>query len=296
MSSIKYSRWIESYAEWLRALNYERLNAECGIRRVADFLNSMNANGLTEPEQINRKHIEQYFEGLGMRINPRTGAALSIHSLKAYSKELNRFARYLHETGQGHLEICTNTVFTQDVNEQGIKDVIYSSDEITRLYAACSDSAAGLRDRAMLSVYYGCGLRRTEGVMLEMSDVQFNRGMLHVRKGKNYKERYVPMTGRVSGDLTEYALTARPELAKQNGCNRFFITSGGLAMGAQSMNICFAKLKAKAHIEKPGNLHALRHSIATHLLQRGMSLEQIARFLGHSCLESTQIYTHVAAL
>jgi len=292
MSSTKYNRLVTSYGEWLRALNYERTNADCGVKRVADFLYLMNANGLTEPEQISRKHIEQYFETLGMRINPRTGTALSIHSLKAYRKELNRFARYLHETRQGHLE-TSNTAFTQQISEHGIKDVIYSSDEIIRLYAACSDSVAGLRDRAMLSVYYGCGLRRTEGVMLEMSDVQFSRGMLHVRKGKNYKERYVPMTGRVSGDLTEYALTARPELAKQNGCNRFFITSGGLAMGAQSMNICFGKLKTKAGIEKPGNLHALRHSIATHLLQRGMSLEQIARFLGHSCLESTQIYTHI---
>jgi integrase/recombinase XerD len=99
----------------------------------------------------------------------------------------------------------------------------------------------------MISIFYGCGLRRNEGYHLNIPDINFDRRILRVRKGKNYKERLVPFNK--TDDI---------------------------------------KLQ-----EKNVRLHVLRHSIATHLLQNGMELEKIARFLGHSSLESTQIYTHL---
>lgn len=285
-----YDRLLEAYAEWLEALNYEKKNSAYGLKRIQDFISWLREKEITNMEQISKTHIESYFEELNRRINPRTGTAISIHSLKSCSRELKRFSRYLRETGQGYLNISIKIAAPQILQ---IKDVIFSPEEIKKLYETCEDTLLGIRDRAMLSVYYGCGLRRTEGVMLEIPDVQFSRGMLHVRKGKNYKERYVPMTGRIVSDLTEYSLLSRPGLTNGSG-NRFFIGMQGAALGAQSVNSRFSKLKAKAGIEKAGSVHSLRHSIATHLLQRGMCLEQIARFLGHSCLESTQIYTHIA--
>ena len=286
-----YARLLESYHEWLKALNYEKKNSVCGVKRIQDFTNWLGKKEITNLEQINKTHIENYFEELDRRINPRTGTAISIHSLKGYSRELRRFSRYLRETGQANLEINIKKEAPKNLS---IKEMIFSQGEIKKLYETCEDTLLGIRDRAMLSVYYGCGLRRTEGVMLEITDVQFSRGMLHVRKGKNYKERYVPMIGRVVSDLVEYSMLSRPGLARESGSNRFFISMQGLALGPQSVNISFNHLKVKAGIEKSGSIHGLRHSIATHLLQKGMSLEQIARFLGHNCLESTQIYTHIA--
>jgi integrase/recombinase XerD len=284
-----YDRLLKAYSEWLEALNYEKGNSTCGVKRMEDFINWLREKEITNLEQISKTHIENYFEELSHKINPRTGTALGIHSMKGYSRELKRFSRYLRETGQGNLGISIKMEAPKLLQ---IKDLIFSPEEMKKLYESCEDTFLGIRDRAMLSVYYGCGLRRTEGVMLEISDVQFSRGMLHVRKGKNYKERYVPMTGRVVSDLMEYSMLSRPGLLKGSG-NRFFISMQGATLEAQSMNNSFNSLKAKAGIEKTGSVHSLRHSIATHLLQRGMSLEQIARFLGHSCLESTQIYTHI---
>ena len=286
-----YQRLTRAYSEWLKALNYESKNARVGVVRIRSFLHRMEQYKITDIEQITAADISEYYEELTKQICPRTGKALGIHSLKSHAKELKRFSRYLLESGQTHLEV---DISIKNPKQPAEHKEIFTPDEIKKLYAACDDTALGMRDRAMLSVYYGCGLRRTEGVMLELPDVQFRRGILHVRKGKNYKERYVPMTGRVISDLTEYIMLARPKLAMNSTGRHFFIGRNGEPLGALSMNKRLERLKRLAETEKTGSLHALRHSIATHLLQRGMNMEQIARFLGHSCLESTQIYTHIA--
>jgi len=283
---------VIAYLEWLKALNYEITNAKVGAGKVEDFLNYLQQREITETDQIKPIHIKNYFLELSQRISNKTGEALSNNTIKTYKRELRRFSRYLLETSQGHLEIKSGL---ETANQSREDKIIFSPKEIKKLYAACQEDELGIRDRAMLSVYYGCGLRRTEGVKLELKDVQFNRGILHIKNGKNYKERYVPMASGVVSDLMEYILISRPKLANDKSGNSFFVSYRGDKLGAQAMSVRFRKLKEKAAIEKAATLHSLRHSIATHLLQSGMSLEQIAKFLGHSCLESTQIYTHLSS-
>ena len=145
----------------------------------------------------------------------------------------------------------------------------------------------------MLAAYYGCGLRRNEGVNLDISDILFDKNFVFVRKGKNYKERYVPMSAGVKEDLQNYIDFVRPVLIKSNA-KALFLNQHGKRLGSNSMADRLQNLKEKSEINKEAGLHALRHSIATHLLQSGMELEKIKRFLGHSSLESTQIYTHIA--
>ena len=101
------------------------------------------------------------------------------------------------------------------------------------------------------------------------------------------------MTFRVSSDLMNYNRFIRPLLRNEKSGNSLFISYRGDHLGEQSMSNRFKKLKLEAGMIKAGGLHTLRHSIATHFLERGMKLENIARFLGHSNIESTQIYTHV---
>jgi site-specific recombinase XerD len=165
--------------------------------------------------------------------------------------------------------------------------------EIKALYNACEGDLLGMRDRAMLAVYYGCGLRRNEGINLDVNDVLISKNLLFVSKGKNYKERYVPMTESVKEDIMNYLDFARPMFLNRPA-NALFLSYAGNRLITQSMATRLQKLKEKAGIEKEAGLHTLRHSIATHLLQSGMKLSQIKRFLGHSSMESTQIYTHLA--
>jgi site-specific recombinase XerD len=171
---------------------------------------------------------------------------------------------------------------------------IFTRSEIKALYNACEGDALGIRDRAMLAVYYGCGLRRNEGINIDVSDVLLNKNLLYVSKGKNYKERYVPMTEAVKEDLQNYLDFARPMFLNQQ-TQALFLSRSGSRLITQGMATRLQKLKEKAGIDKEAGLHTLRHSIATHLLQSGMKLSQIKRFLGHSSMESTQIYTHLSA-
>ena len=120
---------------------------------------------------------------------------------------------------------------------------------------------------------------------------------MHVRKGKANKERLVPFNKTNSQYLQEYIYDSRPQIVFDKRNNAFFISQKGNRMNAQSMAIRLKLLQQRTDDlqlqEKNVRLHVLRHSIATHLLQNGMPLEKISKFLGHNSLESTQVYTHL---
>jgi len=145
----------------------------------------------------------------------------------------------------------------------------------------------------MLAVFYGCGVRRNEAVNIEIKDILPDRNLLYIRKGKGHKERYVPMVGQVRNDIITYLTTARPMMRSRVAREEFFIGIRGKALGGAGLYDRLKKLVVRAGIEKDAGLHTLRHSIATHLHKNGMKLSEIAKFLGHSSLESTQIYTHL---
>jgi integrase/recombinase XerD len=149
----------------------------------------------------------------------------------------------------------------------------------------------------MLTIYYSCGLRRNEGYHVDLSDINLDQKILHVRKGKNYKERFVPFNKASQKALENYIYDHRPNLVKHQTENALFISQRGKRMKSQSMALRLKLLQHRSENlelkEKNVRLHVLRHSIATHLLQNGMRLENISQFLGHSSLESTQIYTHL---
>jgi site-specific recombinase XerD len=147
----------------------------------------------------------------------------------------------------------------------------------------------------MLAVYYGCGLRLNEGACLELRDITGDRKLLHVRKGKRYKERYVPIAAKNYEELRFYMDYARPQLLQEYKTEALFIDANkGYPLNKQSLYVRIKQLVKKARIKKKVGMHTLRHSIATHLLQSGMKLEKIQEFLGHDDLDSTQIYTHLA--
>ena len=178
---------------------------------------------------------------------------------------------------------------------------ILTQDEIKALYNAIDETFLGLRDRAMLNVYYGCGLRSKEGIELNVDDVMTDRKLVYVRKGKNYHERYVPFTQRQKKDFEIYLKSCRNELIRTKDEDlpagrqeAFLVNNQGKRVSSTILHKRLKALAKAAGINKTVGLHMLRHSIATHLLQSGMKIEDIATFLGHKNIESTQRYTHIA--
>jgi len=278
----------QSFARWLRLLNFEPSTVRYAPRKVSEFFCWLEKRHITELSAITRPVIGDYFSYLETRQNKKKNGRLSKNYPRAHLTALRKLARYLRETGRESFEvdICLGGT------SRGIK-TIFTRAEISILYKSCEGDILGIRDRAMLAVYYGCGLRRNEGISLDVGDIFPAKNLLYVSKGKNYKSRFVPLTESVKEDLLEYIEYARPILIK-SATNALFLSSQGSRITANMMAHRLQQLKAKAGIDKPAGLHTLRHSIATHLLHSGMELVQIKRFLGHGSLESTQIYTHVA--
>jgi integrase/recombinase XerD len=197
-------------------------------------------------------------------------------------------SQFIRQTNRGSF-----TVETERLEQtRAIPDILTPA-EVKELYKACDGSVLGLRDKVMLGIFYGCGLRRNEGVHLDLSDIDFKSKLVYVRKGKNYKERYVPANETTLQHIKDYLGHSRPFLQTKNKIPALFISDKGYRIRGQSLLIRLRRLAKLSKINKQTGLHTLRHSIATHLLHSGMELKHIAKFLGHSSLEATQIYTHI---
>ena len=293
LENLQHIRLEQAFKEWLELTGYAASSVYSMPIHLREFLHYLEQSKRTLEELI-PQDINNYFLHLKQRKLAQQGrkikqtGVMSIKYLHKHLHGIKLFSRYLRETEQGSFE----TDIILPGQKQHIKDIL-TKEEIRQLYAACDTSPIGLRDRAMLSIFYGCGLRRNEGVNLDTSDILQNNNLLYVRKGKNYKERYVPITEEIKQDLKEYLYYGRNAQLKDFTTDAFFISERGARITGQSLMIRLRQLLSKAEITKEVGLHSLRHSIATHLLQSGMRLQNIARFLGHKSLESTQIYTQI---
>jgi len=156
------------------------------------------------------------------------------------------------------------------------------------------EKSLGLRDRAMLELLYAAGLRVSELVSLEMSQINLQIGLVRII-GKGSKERMVPL-GDVAVDwVTQYLNVARSELMRGNGVsNDVFVTRRGSCMTRQGFWHVIKRYAKQAGIQQALSPHTLRHAFATHLLNHGADLRVLQMLLGHSDLSTTQIYTHIA--
>jgi integrase/recombinase XerD len=156
-----------------------------------------------------------------------------------------------------------------------------------------TDTALGLRDRAMLEVLYATGLRVSELVGLRLTTVSLDAGVLRVT-GKGNKERLVPMGEEAVNWVGRYLGEARPTLMKKSQCDQLFVTARGAAMTRQAFWYLIKRHAQAAGLTRPLSPHTLRHAFATHLLNHGADLRVVQMLLGHADISTTQIYTHVA--
>lgn len=162
---------------------------------------------------------------------------------------------------------------------------ILNDRELVRLF----ECAGNLKHRAILMTAYSAGLRVSETVHLRVNDIDSGRMLIRVEQGKGQKDRYVPLSQTVLPVLREYWKKWRPSAWLFEG--RYPNTPLHRASAA----LIFQKAKTKAQITKKVSMHSLRHSFASHLLEKGTDIRSIQQLLGHRSLSSTMIYTHVAS-
>ena len=303
-------QYIEkSFKEWLGALGYSWQGVYYMPIQIRGLLNYLERQNKAQLADITTEAIKDYYYNeLKQRKNYMHDAGtLSNKHLNKNLQALRKFTEYLRQTGK--LQIPILNIKQEQIIEN--KPTVLTEEEIMQLYKATETIPDKMkhakprefyemlnnRDRAMLAIFYGCGLRRNEGYHLDITDIRLESAIVHVRKGKGYKERFVPISKKGMENITAYLYDARPMMIRDNKEEAFFLNHNGKRLGGQMLMLCLQSLSRRTNNaelqQKEIGLHTLRHSIATHLLAHGMNLEKIKDFLGHSSLESTQIYTHL---
>lgn len=210
------------------------------------------------------------------------------------NRRLTVFKRYFRWALREHLVAADPTLRLQSARQPLRVPKSLSERQVEALLAAPeTDTALGLRDRAMLELMYGSGLRVSELVGLKSVHLGLAEGVLRV-VGKGSKERIVPFGEEAHGWLQRYLGEARAAILGGQASDALFVTARGGAMTRQAFWLLVKKYARAAGILVPLSPHTLRHAFATHLLNHGADLRAVQMLLGHADIGTTTIYTHVA--
>ena len=234
-------------------------------------------------DNVSRADIQQY-----LSFKFPTAKARSISRLLS---TLRRFYRFLYRENK-----IVNDPTLQIQKPKIPKSLPKSLSEAeveSLLEAPDMDIDIGVRDKAMIELLYACGLRVTELVNIQLTEVSLNDGVIRVT-GKGDKTRLVPMGEDAMEYIQKYLIEARDNILKSKKSKYLFVTHHGKSMTRQTFWHLLKKYAVVANIKQPISPHILRHAFATHLINHGADLRVVQMLLGHSDISTTQIYTHVA--
>lgn len=277
---------IQSFKAFLYQVGYSESTQKMLPALVKEFIQQQS---ITDISYIEQQKVKSFLEYLQTRPLKLRSGALSEMMISHYVYALKTFFTWLEITEQIDYNPISGMKFKRP--KQNVREPL-TTEEVNQLFEATTS----LKETALLHVFYSCGLRRSEGEALNINDIHFKQQLLYVREGKGAKRRVVPITEKVSKELEDYYLNERcnPQPLKGSfkavDMEAFLLNARGGRMNGDQCNKLLKQLTEKAALQKEITLHHLRHSIATHLLQSGMSMEYVRDFLGHSFLETTQIY------
>jgi len=285
MNEFQYA--IEDYIHFIQVERQLSDNTLASYRRdletYVNFLQEVEA--MSDFRKVERTIILRHLEQLRMQGKTSRTVARHISSIRSFHQFLLREKRA--ETDPTvHLEMPTI--------EQKLPNIL-SIEEIEALLMAPNRSKPqGVRDVAMLELLYGSGMRISELIALDLSDIHLTMGFVRVF-GKGGKERIIPLGKSALSALNNYLNSARGQLqGKYPKTDAFFINQRGKRLTRQGCWKLMKEHALKAGIQHELTPHTLRHSFATHLVENGADLRAVQEMLGHADISTTQIYTHIS--
>ena len=250
------------------------------VSRAIDFLVGQK---LLHPRDVSGPSLRSFIYSL-------KDAGLAPESIRRSVSALRTYFRFL----------LAEQVVEADPSEQlelpkrwrVLPDVLTIAEVLKLLDAPTFDDPLAFRDRAMLELGYGAGLRVSEWIGLEVKDVSLDEGVIRVF-GKGSKERLVPIGRQAIAALAIYQRELRPRLEKGKGKGKLFLNARGQPLSRMGAWKILRKYVDRAGIKKSVSPHTLRHSFATHLLEGGADLRAVQEMLGHADISTTQLYTHI---
>lgn len=282
-------RWMVRYLGHIRSRGYTEQTLWGFERYIRDFIRWCDSRALSKLDAIGVDDLQAYLLHLHT-YRTRLGRPLAWNSKESKLISVRSFFRWLHVTGR----LPTNPAANLKLSQRPWTGprAVPTSEEIEKILGLPDVTRPkGIRDRAMLELFFSAGLRRAELAALLIGDLDFDGKTVHVRNGKGGKHRLVPVADQALRWVRRYLDEVRGAAGPE--CHLFLTRLG------QAFNLCWltSVIGAYVHAALPGQsgaCHILRHSMATSMLENGADIRHIQVILGHSELTSTQIYTHVS--
>jgi len=251
------------------------------IEQYAHFLEKYH--NIKKPDLIEKKHVEAFMRSLKRDMTTKSMA----RKLTA----IRSFHHFLLIEKEVDLDV-TKAIQSPKI-EKHLPQVLSVDEVMAILEVVDTTKPLGLRNQALLELIYGSGLRVSELLDIEMSDIHLNQGYVLV-KGKGEKERMVPISDPSVVALRNYIIKGRDQLLHGQKTTFLFLNQQGERLSRQGFFKLLKKLASEAGVKTECSPHTLRHSFATHLLENGMDLRTLQSLLGHEDISTTQIYTHIS--
>jgi integrase/recombinase XerD len=282
---------LEDYIHHLEVVGFT--DDTRSVRRVHLYMFERWAadRGLVEPVEATRPVLERYQRYL-FHYRKKDGKPLTFSSQHSRLSALRQWFKWL--TRQNYLLHNPASEIELPRLSKPLPRVLSASEAETIMQQPNINEPVGLRDRTILETFYSTGMRRTELVNLKLYDVDREAGIVTIREGKGKKDRVIPIGERAIAWFDLYLGEARPQLVVEPDDMTVFLTGQGESFSRNSLSLIIREYVEAAKIGKRGACHLFRHTMATLMLEGGADIRFIQQMLGHSRLDTTQIYTHVS--
>lgn len=289
---MSYERLQTEYLDQLAAKGYSDGTLNWRGSHLKHFLAYLRDREITDIKAVNSSHIEAYRLYL-RNYRTRQGKSLSARTYDAHNITLTDFFKWLEDTKEILISPVLYDPFPRS-KPLHLPTVLTETEVLKVLEACLINTPNGLRDRAILELIYSTGIRRAELVKLDLEDFLPEQEELIIKQGKGKKDRIVPVGEYARIFIRAYLQMIRPWQAKSPEEKALFINGKtGTRINLPNINYLVGQAVKRAKIGKKATPHVFRHSMATHLLRGKADIRHIQAILGHTSLQSTEVYTHL---
>lgn len=288
-----FNELLHSFTLHMQVKNYSPPTMDSYGRGLRTFLEHLTGLGITDVKRVTKDVLYDYQAEI---MEQRKARGLSWSFVSAKIRAVKRFFEQLEASGA--LLVNPAEYIKEPKKEKHLPRTVLTEDEVRKILDQPNlGTMTGIRDRAVLEVFYSTGVRLEEMTNLTIYDCDLQGGLLRVNKGKGSKDRVVPLGKHAVRFLKEYITRVRPQMTRRDKAEqRLFMSRQRTPLSIQSAEIMVRNYARKAGVRKRVTPHVFRHTFATELIRNGADIAAVQKMLGHADLRTTNIYTHVAGV
>jgi len=282
---------LQQFLNHLRVSHYSERSIDEYEREVRLLFVFLDGRGITKLSGIRRDDLREYQTHL-FHQKKKDDVPLSLSTQAKKISAIRTFFSFLVK--ERYLLYDPSSEIERPRLSKRLPRGILTQREAAKLLSMPDEGKPlGMRDKAILELFYATGMRNTELRMLKLQDVDLVRGEVRIDHGKGRRSRIVPIGEMAALAISSYLESSRPKLVKERDDGWLFLSVRGMRLERARASAIVVRYAKKAGIKTPITCHSLRHSCATHMLKNNAGLRYIQDLLGHQCLSTTQIYTKV---